>query len=178
MMSALMMGGMSGATDPSGHHRGHHRGHPATSFGVPTVKHRADRARLAALGNPKGGNGGGNQHPNANPNANPNAHPNAHPNHPNAPHPNGKSVATTKGGEANQASDAESEISGLKNVVVTPLSHEECSQLRAADALNGRRRHVTKRSNGELAYIYLEDMEQMGEGSSNSFDDFAAQFYP
>ena len=96
MMSALMMGGMSGATDPSGHHRGHHRGHPA-SFGVPTVKHRADRARLAALGNPKGGNGGGNQHPNANPNANPNAHPNAHPNHPNAPHPNGKSVATTKG---------------------------------------------------------------------------------
>ena len=178
MMSALMMGGMSGATDPSGHHRGHHRGHPATSFGVPTVKHRADRARLAALGNPKGGNGGGNHHPNANPNANPNAHPNAHPNHPNAPHPNGKSVATTKGGEANQASDAESEISGLKNVVVTPLSHEECSQLRAADALNGRRRHVTKRSNGELAYIYLEDMEQMGEGSSNSFDDFAAQFYP
>lgn len=26
--------------------------------------------------------------------------------------------------------------------------------------------------------MYLEDMEQQGKGSSNSFDDFAAQFYP
>jgi hypothetical protein len=69
-------------------------------------------------------------------------------------------------------------ISGLKNVVVTPLSHEECTQLRAADALNNRRGYVQKKSNDRLAYIYLEDMEQMGEGASNSFDDFAAQFYP
>jgi tricorn protease len=69
-------------------------------------------------------------------------------------------------------------IGGLKNVVVTPLSHEECTQLRAADALNNRRGYVQKKSNDKLAYIYLEDMEQMGEGASNSFDDFAAQFYP
>ena len=69
-------------------------------------------------------------------------------------------------------------ISGIKNVVVTPLSHEECTQLRAADALNNRRGYVQKKSNDKLAYIYLEDMEQMGEGASNSFDDFAAQFYP
>ena len=69
-------------------------------------------------------------------------------------------------------------ISGTKNVVVTPLSHEECSQLKAADALNGRRNYVQQKSDDKLAYIYLEDMEQMGEGSSNSFDDFAAQFYP
>ena len=49
----------------------------------------------------------------------------------------------------------------------------------AADALNARKNHVTSRSNGDISYIYLEDMEQMGEGeSSNSFDDFAAQFYP
>jgi C-terminal processing protease CtpA/Prc len=79
------------------------------------------------------------------------------------------------------ASPAQSEkkmIGGLKNVVVTPLSHEECTQLRAADALNNRRGYVQKKSNDRLAYIYLEDMEQMGEGASNSFDDFAAQFYP
>jgi|TARA_B110000977_G_C11006479_1_gene465950 tricorn protease len=69
-------------------------------------------------------------------------------------------------------------ISGLKNVVVTPLSHESCSVLKAADALNNRRGYVAKQSNDALAYVYLEDMEQMGEGSSNSFDDFAAQFYP
>jgi tricorn protease len=69
-------------------------------------------------------------------------------------------------------------ISGLKNVVVTPLSHESCSVLNAADALNNRRGYVAKQSNDALAYVYLEDMEQMGEGSSNSFDDFAAQFYP
>ena len=62
--------------------------------------------------------------------------------------------------------------------MVTPLSHWECSTLRAADALNARKNHVTSRSNGDISYIYLEDMEQMGEGSSNSFDDFAAQFYP
>ena len=69
-------------------------------------------------------------------------------------------------------------VSGIKNVVVTPLSHEECTQLKAADALNNRRGYVAKKSDDQLAYIYLEDMEQMGEGASNSFDDFAAQFYP
>jgi tricorn protease len=83
--------------------------------------------------------------------------------------------------DASTASPVQSEkkmIGGLKNVVVTPLSHEECTQLRAADALNNRRGYVQKKSNDRLAYIYLEDMEQMGEGASNSFDDFAAQFYP
>ena len=55
-------------------------------------------------------------------------------------------------------------ISGLKNVVVTPLSHESCSVLKAADALNNRRGYVAKQSNDALAYVYLEDMEQMGEG--------------
>ena len=59
-----------------------------------------------------------------------------------------------------------------------PLSREECTQLKAADALNHRRNYVQRNSGDKLAYIYLEDMEQMGEGSSNSFDDFAAQFYP
>ena len=58
------------------------------------------------------------------------------------------------------------------------MSHEECTQLKAADALNNRRGYVAKKSDDQLAYIYLEDMEQMGEGASNSFDDFAAQFYP
>jgi len=69
-------------------------------------------------------------------------------------------------------------VGGLKSFVVSPLSHGECSELRAADALNNRRIHVQSRSKSKLGYIYLEDMEQMGEGSSNSFDDFAAQFYP
>ena len=69
-------------------------------------------------------------------------------------------------------------ISGIKNVVVTPLSRDECSVLKSADALNNRRGYVQQKSNDKLAYVYLEDMEQMGEGSSNSFDDFAAQFYP
>ena len=69
-------------------------------------------------------------------------------------------------------------VGGLKSVVVTPMSRWECSELRSADALNARRNYVRQRSNDSLGYIYLEDMEQMGEGSSNSFDDFAAQFYP
>mmetsp|Transcript_11740 Transcript_11740/g.28473 ORF Transcript_11740/g.28473 Transcript_11740/m.28473 type:complete len:1484 (-) Transcript_11740:134-4585(-) len=69
-------------------------------------------------------------------------------------------------------------VGGITSVVVTPMSHYECSELRVADALNARRSHVQIRSGNALAYVYLEDMEQMGEGSSNSFDDFAAQFYP
>ena len=62
--------------------------------------------------------------------------------------------------------NAERIVSGIKNVVVTPLSHEECTQLKAADALNNRRGYVAKKSDDQLAYIYLEDMEQMGEGAS------------
>jgi C-terminal processing protease CtpA/Prc len=93
----------------------------------------------------------------------------------------GSSAPSKSLSDASTASPVQSEkkmIGGLKNVVVTPLSHEECTQLRAADALNNRRGYVQKKSNDKLAYIYLEDMEQMGEGASNSFDDFAAQFYP
>ena len=82
------------------------------------------------------------------------------------------------GGNATEVPKKDEKVGGIQNVVVTPLSHWECSTLRAADALNARKNHVTSRSNGDISYIYLEDMEQMGEGSSNSFDDFAAQFYP
>ena len=53
-------------------------------------------------------------------------------------------------------------ISGTKSVVVAPLSREECTQLKAADALNHRRNYVQRNSGDKLAYIYLEDMEQMG----------------
>ena len=86
----------------------------------------------------------------------------------------------TKGGKKKETEEKKTPkmISGTKNVVVTPLSREECTQLKAADALNHRRNYVQRNSGDKLAYIYLEDMEQMGEGSSNSFDDFAAQFYP
>jgi hypothetical protein len=82
------------------------------------------------------------------------------------------------GGNATEVPEEEKKIGGVQNFVVTPLSHFECSTLRAADALNARKNHVTSRSNGDISYIYLEDMEQMGQGESNSFDDFAAQFYP
>ena len=82
------------------------------------------------------------------------------------------------GGNATEVPEEEKKIGGIQNFVVTPLSHFECSTLRAADALNARKNHVTSRSNGDISYIYLEDMEQMGQGESNSFDDFAAQFYP
>jgi hypothetical protein len=87
------------------------------------------------------------------------------------------------GGKDNDGKNASTprkleKVGGIKSVVVTPMSHYECSELRAADALNARRNYVQNRSASALSYIYLEDMEQMGEGSSNSFDDFAAQFYP
>ena len=50
--------------------------------------------------------------------------------------------------------------------------------LQAADVVVQRREYVKNRTDDKVAYVYLEDMEQMGKGSSNSFDDFAAQFYP
>lgn len=63
-------------------------------------------------------------------------------------------------------------------IVVTPLTLKECEMLQAADVVVQRREYVKNRTNDKVAYVYLEDMEQMGKGSSNSFDDFAAQFYP
>jgi tricorn protease len=114
----------------------------------------------------KGGEGSASAHPSprpsARPFANPSANPDVGPDESASPKENAKKRV----------------VSGIKNVVVTPLSHEECTQLKAADALNNRRGYVAKKSDDQLAYIYLEDMEQMGEGASNSFDDFAAQFYP
>ena len=63
-------------------------------------------------------------------------------------------------------------------IVVTPLTLKECEMLQAADVVVQRREYVKNRTDDKVAYVYLEDMEQMGKGSSNSFDDFAAQFYP
>ena len=146
------------------------------AFAPPTVHHAAEakrRARFAAkstkapssLGDsPEKGPGPEKGGPSARPFANPSANPSG-PTHESAsPKENPKEKKRV--------------VSGIKNVVVTPLSHEECTQLKAADALNNRRGYVAKKSDDQLAYIYLEDMEQMGEGASNSFDDFAAQFYP
>jgi C-terminal processing protease CtpA/Prc/Tol biopolymer transport system component len=157
------------------------------SFAPPTVHRAAEakrRARFAAKstaplgdkggekggpekgGPEKGGEGSASAHPSprpsARPFANPSANPDVGPDESASPKENAKKRV----------------VSGIKNVVVTPLSHEECTQLKAADALNNRRGYVAKKSDDQLAYIYLEDMEQMGEGASNSFDDFAAQFYP
>ena len=174
MMSALMMGGMSGATDPSGHHRGHQADTPR-GWPVPTVKPLGDARRRAALGNPKGGNGGGNQHPNANPNANPNASLERAPEPPERASPERQVGRDDEGGrgEREEADRLRDQKRGRHAFVP-----RKCTQPKAADALNNRRGYVTKRSNDQLAYIYLEDMEQMGEGASNSFGDFAAQFYP
>ena len=63
-------------------------------------------------------------------------------------------------------------------IVITPLLLEQCDALEAADEVVRRREYVEKKTDGQVAYVYLEDMEQQGKGSSNSFDDFAAQFYP
>jgi len=63
-------------------------------------------------------------------------------------------------------------------IVVTPLDNRGCDTLQAADALNINREKVKNATDDSVAYVYLEDMEQVGGGSSNSFDDFAAQFYP
>jgi C-terminal processing protease CtpA/Prc len=90
-----------------------------------------------------------------------------------------KAKANAEANATRSSADAPTRLlSGVRNVVVVPLSHEECTVLKSADALNHRRAYVSKKSRGALAYVYLEDMEQMGEGFSNSFDDFAAQFYP
>lgn len=63
-------------------------------------------------------------------------------------------------------------------IIVMPLTLEECDVLEAADAVVQKREYVKSQTNDDVAYVYLEDMEQEGRGSSNSFDDFAAQFYP
>ena len=81
-----------------------------------------------------------------------------------------------KGKDADE--DEVDEDGGPELIVVTPLSLEQCDALQAADQVVRRREYVRKQTNGNVAYVYLEDMEQMGRGSSNSFDDFAAQFYP
>lgn len=82
--------------------------------------------------------------------------------------------------KAKEKDDAKDENDGPKTelIVVTPLDLGSCDTLQAADALNIRREKVKNATNDRVAYVYLEDMEQEGEGSSNSFDDFAAQFYP
>ena len=172
-MMAMMPGGAGGpagamammmdAAAGGGYGGGYARGVSSSAWGFapPTVHHAAEvkrRATLAArLGSAQKKEGPGEP----------------------VPEPSAVFAAEPPGaprGEA--ASPAKKIVSGIKNVVVTPLSHEECTQLKAADALNNRRGYVQKQSKDKLAYIYLEDMEQMGEGASNSFDDFAAQFYP
>jgi hypothetical protein len=47
-------------------------------------------------------------------------------------------------------------VGGTANVVVTPMSAGECREIKAGDALNARRTHVSGRSAGAVAYIYLE----------------------
>jgi len=78
----------------------------------------------------------------------------------------------------NARDDAQSSGSPTEAIVVMPLTLEECDILQAADAVVQKRAYVKNQTNDDVAYVYLEDMEQEGRGSSNSFDDFAAQFYP
>lgn len=82
-------------------------------------------------------------------------------------------------GSANKNSaDNEDKTNKPELVIVTPLSLTECDALRAADDVISKRKYIQEKTNGDVAYVYLEDMEQVGPGSSNSFDDFASQFYP
>ena len=80
------------------------------------------------------------------------------------------------GKESKKEVDANAPTTEL--IVVTPLDMRSCDTLQAADALNINREKVKNATDDKVAYVYLEDMEQVGDGSSNSFDDFAAQFYP
>ena len=83
------------------------------------------------------------------------------------------------GGSANKNSaDKEDKTNEPELVIVTPLALTECDALRAADDVISKRQYIQEKTNGDVAYVYLEDMEQVGPGSSNSFDDFASQFYP
>ena len=150
----------------------------ARGFALPTVHHAAEANRRARFAARLGGSvakkeGGGSS-------GSPGGSPGSP--EPGGSFPEPSSVRDAARAAATNPADAtlpkKKIVSGIKNVVVTPLSHEECTQLKAADALNNRRGYVQKQSQDKLAYIYLEDMEQMGEGASNSFDDFAAQFYP
>lgn len=86
------------------------------------------------------------------------------------------SVSSKKAADDEEDDDKSKPTTEL--IVVTPLDLRGCDTLQAADALNINREKVKNATNDKVAYVYLEDMEQIGEGSSNSFDDFAAQFYP
>lgn len=96
----------------------------------------------------------------------------------------GASTLSAKAGDASQKPGTLAEAvktpdsASPELIIITPLLLEQCDALEAADEVVRRREYVEKKTDGQVAYVYLEDMEQQGKGSSNSFDDFAAQFYP